>query len=113
MQPARTPAVQVAHLEEESTNKEEGTESEDSDGIEGVTEEYIVHPARAVIDAQQEEICCYYSPEHFIHNCPVVKASRTDPHLNQEEGMAPKKGTWTPQGKVTTPKAPQDGMPKA
>ena len=28
-QPARTPAVWVAHLEEDSANKEEGTESED------------------------------------------------------------------------------------
>ena len=38
----RTPAVQVAHLEEESTDKEECADSEDPDGIEGVTEEFIV-----------------------------------------------------------------------
>ena len=37
-QPTRTPAVWLAHLEEKSTNKEGGTESEDPDGIEGVTE---------------------------------------------------------------------------
>ena len=35
-QPARTPAVKVAHLEEEGTNKEEGAESEDPNGIEGI-----------------------------------------------------------------------------
>ena len=38
----------MAHLEEESTDKEEGTESEDPNGIKGVTEEFIVHLARAV-----------------------------------------------------------------
>ena len=52
-QTTRTPAVQVAHLEEESTNKEGGAESEDLDGIEGVTEEFIVHLAMAVKDAQE------------------------------------------------------------
>ena len=76
--------MQVAHLEEESTTKEGGTESEDPDGIEGVTEEFIVHLARAVKNTQQEEKCCYHcsSPEHFIHECPLVKASRTATHLN-------------------------------
>ena len=67
-QPTKTPAVWVAHLEEESANKEEGTESEDPNGIKGVTEEFIVCLARAVKDTQQEEKHCYHcsSPEHFI-----------------------------------------------
>ena len=47
-QPARTPAVQVAHLEEDSTDKEEGTKSEDPDGIKGMIKELAVHLARAV-----------------------------------------------------------------
>ena len=55
MQPTKTPVVWVAHLEEESTSKEEGPESKDPNGIEGITEEFIVHLARAVKDAQQEE----------------------------------------------------------
>ena len=55
IQPARTPAVRVAHSEEESTNKEEGAESEDPNGIKGITKEFIVCLARAVKDAQQEE----------------------------------------------------------
>ena len=77
-QPVKTPAVWVAHLEEESTDKEEGMESEDPNGTEGVTEELIVCLARAVKDAQEEEKCCYHcsSLEHFIHNCPLVKVSR-------------------------------------
>ena len=50
-QQTKTPAVWVAHLEEESANKEEGVESEDPNGIEGVTEEFIVCLARTVKDA--------------------------------------------------------------
>ena len=37
IQPTKTLAVWVAHLEEESTDKEEGIESEDPDGIESIT----------------------------------------------------------------------------
>ena len=104
----------MAHLEEESTDKEEGTEGEDPDGIEGITEEFIMCLARAVKDTQQEEKQCYHcnSPEHFICDCPLVKASRMNLHLNQKEGMGPKKGAQAPQGKATMLKAPQDGMPK-
>ena len=114
-QPTRTPAVQAVHLEEDSTNKEEGAESKDPNGISGVTKEFIVCLTRAVKDAQQEENCCYHcsSLEHFIHKCTLVKASRMDSHLNWKEGMVPKKGAWSPQEKVTMPKVPQDGMPKA
>ena len=114
-QPTKTPALCVAHLEEEGSDKEGGAESKDPNGIEGVTEEFIVHLARAVKDAQQEEKHCYHcsSLEHFIHECPLVKASRTATHLNQKEGMVPEKGAWTPQVKVAKPKAPQEGTPKA
>ena len=114
-QPTKVPTVWLMHLEEESAKKEDGTESEDPNDIESVTEEFIVHLTRAVKDAHQEEKCCYHysSPEHIICECPLVKASRMDSHLNQKEGMVPKKGALTPQGKVTTLKAPQDGMPKA
>ena len=38
-QPTKTPVVLVAHLEEEGTNKEKGTESKDPNGIEGITKE--------------------------------------------------------------------------
>ena len=111
--PTKTPVVWVADLEEESADKEEGAESKDPDAIEGITEEFIVHITRAVKDAQQEK-CCYHcsSWEHFIQDCPLVKASRIDSHLNQKEGMVPKKGAWAPQGKVTTLKSLQDRMPK-
>ena len=74
----------MAHLEEDGGDKEESAKSNDPNGIKGVTEEFIVHLAQAVKEAQQDEKCCYHcsSPEHFIHECPLVKASRTATHLN-------------------------------
>ena len=92
-QPDKTHAVHVAHLEEGSSDKDGDTESGSPDGIAGVTEEFIVHLARAGKDVQQEGKCCYHcsSLEHFIHECPLVKASRTATHLNQKEGMVPEK----------------------
>ena len=83
-QPVKTPAVQMVHLEEDGADKEEGTESDDPNGIEDVTEEFRVHLARAVKEAQQDKKCCYHcsSPEHFIHECPLERASRIATHLN-------------------------------
>ena len=114
-QPVKTPAVWVAHMEQDGTDKEESAKSDDPNGIEGMTEGFIVCLARAVKEAQQDEKCCYHcsSPEHFICECPLVKASRTATHLNQKERMAPEKGAQTPQVKVTKLKTPQEGMPKA
>ena len=56
--PTKTPAVQVAHLEEEDADKEECADSKDPDGIKGITNEFIVCLPRAVKDVQQEEKCC-------------------------------------------------------
>ena len=69
-------------------------ESKDPDSINGVTEEFMVHLARAMKDAQVEEKCCYHcsSPEHFIHNCLLVRTLRENTQLNCKEGMASKKG---------------------
>ena len=50
-QPVKTPAVWMAHLEEDSADKEESAESDNPDRIKGVTEEFIVHLARAVKEA--------------------------------------------------------------
>ena len=100
--------MQVAHLEEKVLTRREALESEDPDGIEGMTEEFIVHLSREVKDTQQEQKCCYHcsSLEHFINKCPLVKTSRTATQLNQKEGMASEKGAQTPQVKVAKPKAP-------
>ena len=67
-QPATTPSALLVHLEKESADKEECVNSEDLEGIEGVTDEFIVCLARVVKDTQQEEKHCYHcsSPDHFI-----------------------------------------------
>ena len=56
----KTPCVCLAHLEEGNTEEDEEVHSEDPDGIEGVTEEFMVHLGRAVKDDQKEEKCCYH-----------------------------------------------------
>ena len=84
----------LAHLAEESAEKDEEVESEDPSSLDGVTEEFMVHPARAMKDAQVEEKCWYHcsSLEHFIPNCPLVRALRVNMQLNHKEGTALKKG---------------------
>ena len=54
------PAVHLVHLEEESPEKDEEVESKDPDSINGATEEFMVHLARVVNDAQVEEKHCYH-----------------------------------------------------
>ena len=104
----KTPTACLAHLEEESAKKDEEVDSEDHDGIDSVTEEFMVCLARAVKDTQMEEKHCYHcsSLEHFIHDCPLAKALKADLHLNCKMGTAPKKGAQTPQTKVTIPRVP-------
>ena len=111
---AKTPTVCLAHLEEENTEKGEEADSDDPNGIDGVTEEFMVCLVRAMKDAQKEEKCCYHcsSLEHFIHDCLLVKALRPNLSLNPKEGMAPKKGAQTLQPKVTTPKMATEVTPK-
>ena len=77
--------------------------------IKGVTEEFMVHLARAVKDTQADERCCYHysSPEHFICNCLLVKTAREKKQLNTKEGMALVKGTWTPLTTTNATKSPQ------
>ena len=47
----KMPALCLAHLEEEDTSNDEDQESDNSIRIKGVTEEFMVHLARAVKDA--------------------------------------------------------------
>ena len=111
----KTAAVCLVHVEEESDKKGEGADSEDPNGIKGVTDEFMVHLTRAMKDAQKEEKCCYHcsSLDHFIHDCPLVNMLRMNSHLNHKEGMVPKKGVHTPQMKATMPMTTPEGAPKA
>ena len=111
---SKTATMCLAHLEEESTGREEEDETEDPDGIIRVTEEFMVHLACTVKDAKVEEKHCYHcsSPEHFIHDCLLVRNSKENMQLNCKEGMALRKGAQTPQTKMTMPKNPQEEVPK-
>ena len=68
----------LVHLEEESAKREEEDETKDLDGIDRVTEEFMVHLAWAMKDAQAEDKHCYHcsSPKHFIHDCLLVESPR-------------------------------------
>ena len=105
----KKPAVHLAQLEEEDADDGEELESNDPDGIEGVTEELMVQLARAVKDAQTDEKCCYHcsSPEHFIHNCPLMKSARDKKQLNRKEGTVTAKGARTPPKAANAVKSPQ------
>ena len=63
---SKKPTIWLAQLEEEDTDDGEDPESDDPDGIKGVTEEFMVWLARVVKDAQPDEIHWFHcsSPEH-------------------------------------------------
>ena len=75
---SRKPTVHLAQLEEVDAEDSKDPESDDPNGLEGVMEEFMVQLTRAVKDTQTDEKHCYHcsSPEHFIHNCPLMKNAR-------------------------------------
>ena len=99
----------MAQLEEEDADDSEDLESEDPGGIRGVMEEFMVQLARTVKDAEADEKHCYHcsSPEHFIHNCLLMKTARDKKQLNRKEGMAMMKGAWAPLTTTNATKSPQ------
>ena len=107
----KKPAVHLTQLEEEGTEDGEDPESDDPDGIEGVTKEFMVRLARVVKDAQADEKHCYHcnSPEHFICNCLLMKATRDKKQLNGKEGMAMVKGALDPSKTIQHHKEPPTG----
>ena len=106
---SKKPAIHLAQLEEEDAYDSEDFESDDPGGIEGVMEEFMVCLARAVKDAQADEKCCYHcsSPEHFIHNCLLMKTARDKKQLNGKEGIAMMKGAQAPLIIMNAIKIPQ------
>ena len=110
----KMPAVPLTHLEEEDARSNEDQASDNPSGIKGVTEEFMVHLARGVKDAQVDEKCCYHcsSLEHFIHNCLFIKTLRESKQLNSKEGMASKKGTLAPLMTAYVSKSPQMEVPE-
>ena len=108
----KKPAICLAQLEEEDASDSEDPGSEDPDGIEGVTEEFMVWLARAVKDAQTDKRHCYHcsSFEHFIHNCLLMKSTRDKKPLNGKEGMVMAKGAWTPPKATNAIKSPKRSL---
>ena len=111
----KKPAKQLAQLDEEDTDNGEDPESNDPDGIEEVTKDFMVQLARAVKDAQMDEKCCYHcsSSEHFICNCLLMKTARDKKPLNGKERMAMMKGAHTPPKATSTIKSPQQEAQEA
>ena len=111
----KKPAVCLTQLEEEGTDNGKEPESDNPDGIKGVTKEFMVRLARVVKDAQVDEKHCYHcsSPEHFIHNCLLMKATRVKKQLNGKEGMVMVKGTQTPPKPANATKSPQQEAQEA
>ena len=105
----KKPTIHLVQLEEEDANEGEDLESDDPNGIERVTEEFMVWLARAVKDAQTDERHCYHcsSPEHFIRNCPLMKTARDKKQLNGKEGTVMAKGAHTPPKAMNAIKSPQ------
>ena len=105
----KKPAIHLAQLEEEGADDGEDPESNDPDGIKGVTDEFMVQLARAVKDVQTGEKHCYHcsSPEHFIRNCPLMKTTRDKKQLNGKEGTVMVKGAQTPPKSANATKIPQ------
>ena len=105
---SKIPIVHLVHLEEEDAIGDEDQESNDPNRI-GVTEEFMACLARALKDAQADEKCCYHcsSPDHFIHNCLLIKTLREKKKLNAKEGTAVKKGAWTPLTTANALKSPE------
>ena len=111
----KKPAICLTQLEEEDADNGEDLESDDPNGIKGVTEEFMVQLARAVKDAQMDEKHCYHcsSPEHFIHNCLLMKTARDKKQLNGKEQMVTVKGPQTPPKATNAMKSPQQQAQEA
>ena len=112
---SKKPTIHLAQLEEEDADDGEDPESDDPGGIKGVMEEFMIQLARVVKDAQTDEKCCYHcsSPEHFIHNCLLMKTARDKKQLNGKEGMVTMKGAWAPLTTTNAVKSPQKEAPEA
>ena len=105
----KMPALHLEHFEEEDAEGNEDKEINDPGRIKEVTEEFMVHLARAVKDAQTDEKHCYHciSLEHFIHNCLFVKTLREKETVKWQGGMVSKKGAQTPSTTANALKNPQ------
>ena len=73
----------------------------------------MVHLAWAVKDAQVEKKHCYHcsSPEHFLHDCLLVRASRENTQLNHKRGWHQRRDP-RPSDKNGNAQEPPEGGPQ-
>ena len=103
--------MHLAHLEEEDAGTDKDQESNNPGRMEGVTEEFMVHLARAAKDTQVEEKCCYHcsSPEHFICNCLLIKTMRENAQFKRQGGDGIEEGSPDPSNNSQHTKELPDG----
>ena len=105
----KKPAICLAQFKEEDADDSDDPESDNPNVLEGEMEEFMVQLARAVKDTHTDEKHCYHcsSPEHFIHDCPLMKTAREKKQINGKEGMAMVKGACAPPATANAIKSPQ------
>ena len=100
----------LVHLKQESTKKEEEDKTKDPDGINWVTEEFMVCLAWAMKDTQVEEKHCYHcsSPKHFICDCLLVSL-QGEYAVKLQGGDGVKEGSLDPSDKTNNTQEPPGG----
>ena len=104
-------AMCPVHLEEESAKREKEVEIEDPNGIDWVTEEFMVHLAWAMKDAQVEEKHCYHcsSPGHFICNCLLSESLQREYAVKLQGGDGIEEGSPDPSDENDNAQKPTGG----
>ena len=94
----KKPAVCLTQLEEEDADDGKDLESNDPNGIDGVTKEFMIRLVRVVKDAQADEKCCYHcsSPEHFIRNLSADEGGQGQETVKWEGGDSDGEGSLDP-----------------
>ena len=86
---------------EEATDDEDGFDIKDTDGLDGITEEFMVCLTRAVKIAQQEEKCCYHcsQPRSFPKGLSFGAIDHRGTKFKPQRGDSAKEGSPDPSRK--------------
>ena len=100
-QPAMTPSTRVAHLEEDSTNKEEYIGGKDPDGIKGITEGVHCMPCQSCQghSVGEEVLLSLWQPTSLHLWLPTNGSSSGRPTFKLEGGDCTKEGSPSPSRK--------------
>ena len=103
--------MHLAHLEEESAEKDEEVESKDPNSIDRITEELMVHLARAMKDTQVEEKCCYHFGALHLW-LPISKNIKSEYAFKLQGGDCTKEGSLSLSDKSDHTKNHPGGGPQ-